>query len=105
VLQRILLIVVILLVIWRILAAWGKRLVRGGMGADSYSRFSPFERRKRRSESATQASEPEELVACSSCGTYIPLRRALTSGADHRFCSEECRGTVDAPSENDGRDA
>jgi hypothetical protein len=105
VLQRILLIVVILLVIWRILSAWGKRLASKGMGADSYSRFSPFERKRRRSESSTQPSEPEELVACSSCGTYIPVRRALTSEAGRQFCSEDCRGTAGLSSENDRRDA
>jgi hypothetical protein len=105
VLQRVLLIVVILLVIWRIVAAWGKRLVREGMGADSYSRFSPFERRRRRNWSQSSNTEPEELVACSSCGTYIPTRRALTSGAGGHYCSEDCRDAEPLAADREKRDA
>jgi hypothetical protein len=104
-LQRILLIVVILLVIWRIVAAWGKRLVRDGMGADSYSRFSPFERRRRRNWSQRTTTDPEELVACSSCGTYVPTRRALTSGADGHYCSEECRDAARLAADHEKRNA
>ena len=96
-LQRILLIVAILFLIWRVLSAWGKRLVRDAPGADSYSRFSGFKRSQRRRWHSEADSEPEELVACARCGTYVPARRALAVGDGLRFCSQECRDAHELP--------
>jgi ribosomal protein L32 len=103
VLQRILLIVAILFVIWRILSAWGRRLIRDSPGADSYSRFSPFKRSQRRRWHSEANSAPEELVACARCGTYVPVRRALSVGDDLRFCGEECREAHELPAAHGDR--
>ncbi len=46
--QRILIVVVVLLVVWRLLAAIGRRLATKAPGADSFSRFSPEARRRRK---------------------------------------------------------
>jgi uncharacterized protein len=88
VLQRILLIILVLYALWRIATAWGRRLGRESPGADSFSRFHPDKRRQRTRD---QQADPEQLVACSHCGTYVPATRALTAGGDHVFCSPECR--------------
>jgi hypothetical protein len=88
VLQRILLIILVLYALWRIVTAWGRRIGRDSPGADSYSRFHPDKRRQR---TRGQQGDPEQLVACSRCGTYVPAPRALTAGGDHVFCSPECR--------------
>lgn len=88
VLQRILLIILVLYALWRIITAWGRRLGRESPGADSYSRFHPDKRRQR---TRGQETDPEQLVACSRCGTYVPARRALSAGGDSTFCSPECR--------------
>ena len=47
-LQRILIVVLILFVVWRLLAMWGRRMRGAQPGADSYSRFNPQQRRQRR---------------------------------------------------------
>ncbi len=90
-LQRILLIILVLYALWRILSAWGRRLGKESPGADSYSRFNPSARRQRKSRFDVVDQSPEELVACSQCGTYVPSRRALTAGGGQFFCGEECR--------------
>ena len=88
--QRILIVVVVLLVIWRILATIGKKLSERAPGADSFSRFSPEARRRRQQWSQT-TPQVEDLVECAACGTFVPTGRALTSG-DHRvYCSEHCQ--------------
>jgi hypothetical protein len=98
VLQRILLVVLVLFVVWRILALFGRRTAREGHGADSYSRFSPTKRRRRREMSTRESSgSPEELVACSRCGTHVPVRRALTADGGRVYCGETCRDRSDAP--------
>jgi hypothetical protein len=91
-LTRILFVVVVLLVLWRLLAAWTSRSRRSGLGADSYSRYSPNQRKRRR-EWARQHREavPEKLVACSYCGTLVPVGKALGSGDDAVFCQDSCR--------------
>jgi ribosomal protein L32 len=88
--QRILLVVVVLLVVWRILASIGRRLSERAPGADSFSRFSPEARRRRR-QGGGDARTMEELVECTACGTFVPTGRALTDGSSRNFCSEECR--------------
>lgn len=97
VLQRILLVVLVLFVVWRLLVAYGRRVGRAGHGADSYSRFSPDRRRRRREWSARSADQrPDELVQCQRCGTYVPSRRALTSGSGAVFCGQDCRDREEA---------
>jgi hypothetical protein len=100
--QRILLIVVVLLVVWRVLATIGRRLSERSPGADSFSRFSPEARRRRRHW--TRGGEPrvEELVECAACGTFVPAGRALSDGADRAFCSEACRQRVASGSRDAG---
>jgi hypothetical protein len=91
-LSRILFVVVVLLVVWRLLAAWTARSRRSGLGADSYSRYSPNQRKRRR-EWARQSREtgPEKLVACSYCGTLVPAGKVLGSGDDAVYCQDSCR--------------
>jgi len=45
--------------------------------------------------SATRANsrnqQPEKLVCCETCGTWVPIGRALSAGsADAVYCSTEC---------------
>lgn len=102
VLQRIVLIVMALAVLWRIVIAIGRRRRETGFGADSYSRFSPLRRRRRRERSARLGDESaDHLVACRRCGTYVPSRRALTSGSGEVFCGPGCRDQVRAPEAHD----
>ena len=88
--QRILIVVVVLLVVWRILASIGRRLSEKAPGADSFSRYSP-EARRRRQSAEGGLKKVEELVECSSCGTFVPAGRALSDGDSRVFCSEDCR--------------
>jgi len=89
--QRILIVVVVLLVAWRILAAIGRRLTERAPGADSFSRFSPQARRRRQQWPDGSRGGVEELVECTCCGTFVPAGRALASGDERIFCSEACR--------------
>ena len=100
--QRILLVVIVLLVVWRILASIGRRLSEKAPGADSFSRFSP-EARRRRQQAGGDARTMEELVECTVCGTFVPAGRALTGGDSRVFCSDDCRHRVPVSSEH-GRD-
>ncbi len=92
--QRILVFVVVLLVIWRILSALGRRLSEKAPNADSFSRFSPEARRRRKQWSGEGDQRVEELVECSRCGTFVPAGRALARDGGGSFCSEECRRQV-----------
>ncbi len=98
--QRILLVVVVLLVAWRILAAIGRRLSEKSPGADSFSRFSPEARRRRKQWSGNRGEPVEELVECTSCGTFVPAGRALSNGSSKVFCSEFCRQREAVTSDN-----
>ena len=86
-LRRILVVVVVLFLIWRFVSAWGKKLRRDTPGADSFSRFSGKSRDRR----GQRGREPEELVACDGCGTYVPAQRALSTDGRIHFCSDSCR--------------
>jgi len=97
--QRILLVVVVLLVVWRILASIGRRLSERAPGADSFSRFSP-EARRRRQQAGGDERTMEELVECISCGTFVPAGRVLTDGNSRVFCGEDCRDKMRASSEH-----
>lgn len=98
--QRILLVIVVLLIVWRILASIGRRLSERAPGADSFSRFSPESRRRRR-QAGSDARTMEELVECVSCGTFVPAGRALTDGDSRVFCGEDCRHQVRVSSEHE----
>ena len=96
--QRILLVVIVLLVVWRILASIGRRLSERAPGADSYSRFSPEARRRRKRWTDGGDGSAEELVECVSCGTFVPIGRSLSSGNGAVYCSRACQGTRTGPS-------
>ncbi len=81
--RRLLLVVAILYVVWRVLNAMGRRLARRSPGADAFSRFSAAGRRRR--------GEAERLVPCSRCGTLVPASRALTDGSGRPVCGPACR--------------
>ena len=97
--QRLLLVIVILIVVWRILASIGRRLTEKSPGADSFSRFSPEARRRRRQWSQNGTGTVEELVECTTCGTFVPVGRALSDGTSRVYCSEDCRRQATASSE------
>jgi hypothetical protein len=101
--QRILLVVVVLLVVWRILASIGRRLSERAPGADSYSRFSPEARRRRKQWSDGSGGEAEELVECASCGTFVPIGRSLSSGDGAVYCSPACKSSRTGASGDAGR--
>ena len=101
--QRILIVVVFLLVAWRILVSIGRRLNERAPGADSFSRFSPEARRRRKQWSDVSSGRVEELVECARCGTFVPAGRALTSGDDRIFCSESCRNEETVAPSDAGR--
>jgi hypothetical protein len=88
---RIVFIVLALFVLWRVLASLGKRRAAGGLGADSYSRFSPRQRRRRLDLDDPAEPTPEELLRCAECGTYIPSGRVLVGEGDAVFCGSACR--------------
>jgi hypothetical protein len=100
--QRILLVVAVLLVIWRVLAAIGKRQTERAPGADSFSRYSPEARRRRRQQAAENPDPAEDLVECSVCGTFVPAGRALTASANQFFCGDLCRHKATVKAENQG---
>ncbi|MFV2071879.1 MAG: PP0621 family protein [Thermoanaerobaculales bacterium] len=99
--QRILLWVVVLLVVWRVLSAIGWRQAGMAPGADSFSRFSPEARRRRRQRAGVRGGA-EELVECPACGTFVPVGRALPSGGGRLYCSETCRRAGADASHDDG---
>jgi hypothetical protein len=100
--QRLLIFVVLLLVVWRVLAAIGRRQAERAPGADSFSRFSPEARRRRRAPEGG-GGQVEELVECSACGTFVPAGRALSDGSARVFCSPECRERAGAGVRDAGR--
>ena len=90
--SRIIFIVLALFVVWRVLSSNGKRRSDGGLGADSFSRFSPRQRRRRLDlDRDLPDPSPEELIQCSDCGTFVPRGRALLGEGDDVFCNQTCR--------------
>jgi hypothetical protein len=93
--QRILLLVIVLFLVWRVLATVGRRLSREAAGADDFSRFSARRRDRRRRMEKTGDTSEEELVECAGCDTYFPATRVVISRDGRRFCSETCRGAAE----------
>ncbi len=92
--QRIIIIVVVLYVLWRVLTAMGRRTAASGKGAEDFSRFNARSRDRRRAAKERQA-ENVELIACAHCGTFIPTDRALTSGDGVVCCSRDCANLLE----------
>lgn len=89
---RIVFFVLALFVLWRLLSAMGKRGTSAGLGADSYSRYHPRERRRRMDiEDSSPPDTLEELFRCVQCEIYVPNGRALIGEGDDVFCSQSCR--------------
>lgn len=95
--QRIIIIVAVLYVLWRVLAAMGRRTAASGKGAEDFSRFNARSRDRRRAAKERQA-ENVELIACAHCGTFIPTDRTLTSGEGVMCCSRDCADLLGAES-------
>ncbi len=90
--SRIVFFVLVLFVLWRVFSALGKRAATGGLGADSYSRFNPRQRRRRLDLDDSPGQDvPEELLRCVQCGTYVPDGRSVAGEGDDVFCSQTCR--------------
>ncbi len=87
-LQRVLIIVLALYLIWRMLSAKGKRVHKSAAGAEDFSKFSGRSRERRMRQ---QRQRTEQLLPCSTCGTFVPSERALGDGGELVFCSELCR--------------
>jgi len=89
--QRILIIVTVLYVIWRVLNAWGRRLGQRNAGAEHFSRYSGPRRQE-----PDEVTGREELMACDGCGTFVPDARTLLTPDGRRFCSDSCREEHDS---------
>lgn len=94
--QRIVLIVAALFVLWRLLTALGKRSATTRRGAEDFSRFSAKSRDRRR-EAARRRDDGGDLVACHHCQTMIPASRAVTVGSSGTFCSQACAAAHEEP--------
>ena len=88
-LRRVLVVVVLLYVAWRLLSARGRRNQEQAPGADSYSRFSP-QARRRRHEVRAEVAESQRLVPCDACGTLVPESRVLAVGVGRHACGADC---------------
>lgn len=83
--QRLLLFVILLYVVWRVLYVVGQKLTKRSSGADAFSRFSAKSRERR----SSRPRNPERLVTCRRCGTSVPASRAV-QGRDGFYCSRAC---------------
>ncbi len=81
--RRLLVLIVILYVLWRILVAVGNRQRRTAARADDFSRFSARRRDRFRDEGET-------LAPCDRCGVHVP-ESWLVAGRSGRYCGEACR--------------
>lgn len=103
--QRILIIVVILYVIWRVLYAYGRRMARQSQGAEDFSRFSGRRRARRGDGDGPGEGREQQLARCPGCGTYVPEERLLTaSDGAAGYCSEACRRAHLLEAASDDRD-
>ena len=93
--QRIVVIVAVLYVLWRVLTALGRRVSAAGKGSEDFSRFS-VRSRDRRKEAKQRQTANVELIACANCGTFVPGDRALTAGKGVVCCSPQCVAVLDS---------
>ncbi len=93
--QRIIIIVAVLYVLWRVLTAMGRRTAASGKGAEDFSRFNARSRDRRRAAKERQA-ENVELIACTHCGTFIPSDRSLKSSEGVVCCSRKCQVALES---------
>jgi glutathione S-transferase len=100
--QRLLILVVVLYVVWRVLYVRGRRLARARVAREEeyLSRLWAHGRDWSAGERPTLADD--ELVTCGRCGISVPSRR-LQSHADGRRLCEACSGS--ASGEQAGHDA
>jgi hypothetical protein len=95
--QRTLIVVIVLYLIWRVLHAYGRRMARRAASAEDYSRFSARRRGRQVAADGDGQQPDEELVACRACGTCVPGHRVVVGGDGRPFCSDTCR-LSDTPS-------
>jgi hypothetical protein len=93
--QRIVIFVAVLYVLWRLATALGRRSASAGKGAEDFSRFNARSRDRRRAAKERQSTNVE-LVACHRCGTFVPADRALPGGDDSVYCSRQCQGAFES---------
>ncbi len=93
--QRIIIIVAVLYVLWRVLTAFGRRTAASGKGAEDFSRFNARSRDRRRAAKERQATNVE-LIACARCGTFVPADRSLKSSEGVVCCSRECVAALES---------
>ena len=100
--HRILIFVTALFIIWKLVAAFGKRSSKESSGADDFSRFSAKQRdHRRRMKNAAQQAQ-QELVECAECSTFVPAGRVLRNGDGPSYCSERCRSAGTSRPDGDG---
>lgn len=85
--ERLLLFVVVLYVVWRVLHTQGRRLQRTSRGADDFGRLSRDPRRRR----GDGTTDHDTLLVCDRCGVVIPRTAALTGDGGERCCAS-CAG-------------
>jgi len=66
--ERLLLVVVVAYVVWRVLHSQGRHLVRTSRGADDFGRLSRDPRRRR----DQRVADASRLVVCDRCGAVMP---------------------------------
>jgi len=93
--QRIIIIVAVLYVLWRVLTAFGRRTAASGKGAEDFSRFNARSRDRRRAAKERHA-EDVDLIDCAHCGTFVPSDRALKSPDGVVFCSRKCEAALES---------
>lgn len=90
--ERLLLIVVVLYVVWRVLHSQGRHLLRTSRGADDFSRFSRDPRR----QFEEGAVEGDRLMVCDRCGVVVSEAAAATGDGGERLCAS-CVGDPPGP--------
>jgi hypothetical protein len=100
---RILFIVTVLYVIWRVLHVWGRKIVRGSRGAEDFSRFSARRRAPGRADGSPVPRPGQELVECAGCGTYVPRARLVMGEDGQPYCSQACRAGQGEAAEHESR--
>lgn len=93
--QRIIIFVAVLYVLWRVLAAMGRRSAASGRGAEDFSRFN-VRSKDRREAARARHEEDVELIPCAHCQTLVPADRALSLPSGVTCCSRRCADALEA---------